>query len=118
MTQPGETAAFTASQHVRALLQAARARVADIAIVNDQLPQRLREAYAVEGQVPVEADVAAVESLGVRVVRASVISETETVRHDSDKLAAVVIQIVDEAVASRASYVKFRPASSPSSSAT
>jgi hypothetical protein len=47
-------------------------------------------------------------------VSASVISETETVRHDSDKLASVVLQIVDEAVVSRASYVKFRSASSAS----
>ncbi|MGB8267964.1 MAG: YvcK family protein [Candidatus Velthaea sp.] len=115
MTQPGETDRFTASQHVRALLAAARARVADIVIVNDQLPQRLREVYAEEGQVPVEPDVAAVEALGLRVVKASVISETQTVRHDSDKLAAVVTQIVDEAVASRASYVKFR--STPTSAA-
>jgi len=114
MTQPGETDAYTASEHVRALLDAARARVADIAIINDQLPQKLREAYAVEGQVPVKADIAAVEALGVRVVHAAVISETDTVRHDSEKLASVVLQIVDEAVASRASYVKFRPPSSAS----
>jgi uncharacterized cofD-like protein len=114
MTQPGETDAYSASQHVRALLDAARARVCDIAIVNDQLPEKLREAYAEEGQVPVQADVAAVEALGIRVVSASVISETETVRHDPEKLAGVVLQIVDEAVASRASYVKFRAASSAS----
>jgi uncharacterized cofD-like protein len=114
MTQPGETDAFTASQHVRALLESARARVADIVIVNDQLPRKLREVYAEEGQVPVQADVAAVEALGVRAVSAAVISETENVRHDSDKLAGVVLQIVDDAVASRASYVKFRPASSAS----
>ena len=45
----------------------------------------------------------------MRVVRANVISETATVRHDSDRLAAVVVGIIDEAVQERASYVRFRP---------
>ncbi len=115
MTQPGETDSFTASAHVRTLLERARARVCDVVVVNDQLPRKLRDAYAEEGQLPVEADTAAIEQLGVRVVRAAVISETQNVRHDSDKLAAVVIGIVDEAVAERASFVKFR--SSPSGAA-
>ena len=80
--------------------------------MNDQLPRKLRDMYAEEGQLPVEVDTAAIEQLGVRVVRAAVISETQNVRHDSEKLAAVVIGIIDEAVAARASFVKFR--SSPS----
>jgi hypothetical protein len=42
-------------------------------------------------------------------VRANVISETDTVRHDPDRLADVVVGIVNDAVAQRASYVKFRP---------
>jgi uncharacterized cofD-like protein len=112
MTQPGETDAFTASAHVKTLLERAKARVCDVVVVNDQLPRKLREAYAEEGQLPVQADTAAIEKLGVRVVRAAVISETQNVRHDSDKLAAVVIGIIDETVAARASYVKFRSAPS------
>jgi uncharacterized cofD-like protein len=109
MTQPGETNAFTASEHVRTLLASARARVADIVIVNDELPKKLRDVYAEEGQLPVETDTAEIEKLGVRVVHASVISETQTVRHDPERLANVVIGIIEETVAERASYVKFRP---------
>ena len=108
MTQPGETDGYSASRHVRALLQGAKAKICDVVVVNDQLPQKLREAYAEEGQVPVEVDVADLATLGVRVVRANVISETQTVRHDSDRLAGVVIAIIDEAVAARASYVRFK----------
>ena len=108
MTQPGETDGYTASQHVRALLQGAKAKICDVVVVNDQLPQKLREAYAEEGQVPVEFDAAELATLGVRVVRANVISETQTVRHDSERLAGVVIAIIDEAVAQRASYVRFK----------
>jgi uncharacterized cofD-like protein len=110
MTQPGETDGYTASAHVSALLQGAHARVCDVAIVNDELPRKLREAYAEEGQLPVQIDEDGLRELGVRVVRANVISETATVRHDSDRLAAVVVGIIDEAVQERASYVRFRPA--------
>ncbi|HEX3467475.1 MAG TPA: YvcK family protein [Candidatus Elarobacter sp.] len=110
MTQPGETDGYTASQHVGALLRGADAKVCDVVVVNDELPSKLREAYAEEGQLPVALDDEQLRGLGVRIVRANVISETDTVRHDSDRLAAVVIGIVDEAVAERASYVRFRPA--------
>ncbi|GAC1410850.1 MAG: YvcK family protein [Candidatus Velthaea sp.] len=111
MTQPGETDAFTAAQHVQTLLERANARVCDVVVVNNELPKKLRGFYAEEGQLPVEADIPAIEKLGVRVVSASVISETQTVRHDPERLATVVLGIIDEAIATRASYVKFRPAS-------
>ena len=112
MTQPGETDGYTAADHIGALLRGAHANVCQIAIVNDELPRKLREAYAEEGQLPVQVDEDRLRSLGVRVVRANVISETQTVRHDSDRLAAVVVGIVDEAVAKRASYV-LRPSAGP-----
>jgi uncharacterized cofD-like protein len=109
MTQPGETDGYTASDHVRALVRGAGSqRICDVVVVNEQLPHKLREAYAEEGQLPVHPDEAELEALGVRVVRANVISENETVRHDPERLAAVVVGIVDEAVATRASYVRFR----------
>jgi len=110
MTQPGETDGYAASAHVRALLHGAGARVCDVAVVNDELPRKLREAYAEEGQLPVAVDEGELGALGVRIVRANVISETATVRHDSDRLAAVVVGIIDEAVQERASYVRFRNA--------
>ncbi|GAC1595928.1 MAG: YvcK family protein [Candidatus Velthaea sp.] len=113
MTQPGETDAFTAAQHVQTLLERAKARVCDVVVVNNELPKKLRASYAEEGQLPVEADVAAIEKLGVRVVSASVISETQNVRHDPERLATVVLGIIDESIATRASYVKFRSSAAP-----
>jgi len=108
MTQPGETDAFTASAHVKTLLDQARAHVCDIVVVNDQLPSKLRSIYAEEGQLPVLVDEREIAKLGVKVVRAQVISETENVRHDSEKLARVIMEIVDSTIAQRASFVKFR----------
>jgi uncharacterized cofD-like protein len=106
MTQPGETDAFTAASHVRALLMQTGQRVCDTVIVNDEPPRRLLEAYAEEGQTPVVPDRAALAALGVRVVGANVISETATVRHDPQRLADVVLKLIDEHVAQRSSYVK------------
>ena len=112
MTQPGETDAFTASAHVRALLEHAGARVCDYAIVNEQPPRRLLEAYAEGGQIPVDADRAAIAALGVRVVGANVISETQNVRHDPQRLSDVVLRLIDEHVAARASFVRVPPSQS------
>jgi uncharacterized cofD-like protein len=106
MTQPGETDAFTASQHVRTLLDHTSEQICDYAIVNKQAPRLLLEAYAEEGQIPVHPDIEAIEAMGVRVVGANVISETETVRHDSARLAEVLIRVIDEYVSERASFVK------------
>jgi len=109
MTQPGETVDYTAAKHVEALIANAKARVCDIVIVNDELPRKLLDVYAVERQLPVVVDKTRLDRLGVQTVRAAVISETETVRHDPEKLAAVVIGVIDQQIAQRASYVKFKP---------
>jgi uncharacterized cofD-like protein len=108
MTQPGETGDYPASKHVEALLANAKARVFDIVIVNDEMPRKLLDVYAEERQLPVVVDKSRLDRLGVQTVRAAVISETDTVRHDPEKLAAVVIGVIDQQIARRASYVKFK----------
>jgi uncharacterized cofD-like protein len=106
MTQPGETDGMTAADHVEALLANAGERVCDYVIVNDEPPSRLLGAYAQEGQVPVEPDAERITALGLEPVRAAVMGETDTVRHDPAKLAGVVLGIVDRTVAQRAMLVK------------
>lgn len=109
MTQPGETDGMTAADHVDALLANAGERVFDYVIVNDELPSRLLGAYAEEGQIPVQPDLERISALGIEPVRAAVMGETDTVRHDPEKLAGVVLGIVDRTVAERATLVKLRP---------
>jgi uncharacterized cofD-like protein len=106
MTQPGETDGMTAADHVEALLANAGERVCEHVIVNDEPPSRLLGAYAQEGQVPVVPDVERIAALGLEPVRAAVMGETDTVRHDPEKLATVVLGIVDRTVAERATLVK------------
>lgn len=106
MTQPGETENMSAAQHVAALFAHANGRVCDYVIVNDQPPSKLLDAYAEEHQTPVLDDIDAIELLGLTPVRAHVISETDTVRHDSEKLAQVVFSVIDRAIAQRARFVR------------
>ncbi len=106
MTQPGETDSLTASEHVEALLRCANERVCDYVIVNEQLPSKLLAQYAEEGQTPVLPDLERIESLGMTAISANVISETVNVRHDSDRLANVVLGVLDKSIAQRATYVK------------
>ncbi|MBV9403171.1 MAG: YvcK family protein [Candidatus Eremiobacteraeota bacterium] len=106
MTQPGETDALTASEHAAALLRNAGARVFDYVIVNEEPPSKLLEAYAEEGQVPVQADSERISELGLTPIKARVISETVNVRHDPAKLGSVVVGLIERAVAQRASFVK------------
>ncbi|GAC1554891.1 MAG: YvcK family protein [Vulcanimicrobiaceae bacterium] len=106
MTQPGETDEFTASAHVRALLEQTQPGICDTVVINEEPPRKLLEAYAVEGQIPVKPDRAVIEALGLRVVGARVVSETSTVRHDPQRLADVVLKLIDEHVAKRSSFVR------------
>jgi uncharacterized cofD-like protein len=109
MTQPGETDAFTASGHVKTLVEHAGAGICDVIVVNEEPPKRLLEAYAVEGQTPVVPDRESLAALGVRIVGANVISETQTVRHDPARLADVILKLIDEHVATRSSFVRLTP---------
>lgn len=101
MTQPGETDGYTASEHVAALQSHAKqclkkgSVVIDSILVNDQLPtEEARERYRLKGSIPVEVDMAAIKALGVRVVKANLVSGMDVIRHDSDKLAAAIIRLV------------------------
>lgn len=98
MTQPGETQGYTAAQHIKAIIDHAGPGLIDYAIVNTvPIPQELQDRYLAKGAVPVEADLAEITALGIRPVEAPVISMTDLVRHDPDKLAAVIHDLlVDE----------------------
>ena len=106
MTQPGETDRMSAADHVEALFRNAGARVCDYVIVNDEPPHKLLGTYAEERQEPVVPDVERIREFGLIPIRAQMISENLTVRHDPEKLADQVIEVIDRAVAERATFVK------------
>lgn len=97
MTQPGETSGYKASDHVSAILDHAGIGIIDYAIVNVQeVAGNLLESYARQGACPVEADLAAIEAMGVTAVPAELVCETNLVRHDSDRLARQILTMLEK----------------------
>jgi uncharacterized cofD-like protein len=95
MTQPGETDGYTASRHVQAIIDHVGPGLIDYVVVNGQeVAPGLQETYARQGAYPVAVDTEALEALGVKVVKANLISETMLVRHDPVKLSQTIMEMV------------------------
>ena len=94
MWQPGETTGFNASDHVRSLLDHAGHPLLDCVVVNTgKIHAPLLRKYARERARPVVNDLEALQALGVEVVEADLACESGVVRHDSDRIAAIAVQI-------------------------
>lgn len=94
MTQPGESDGFTASDHVRAIEANVGRRVFDCVLVNKAMPTQVMLArYAQSGQEFVEPDVDRIRAMGLRVISANLISETDLVRHDPMRVAEAVMRV-------------------------
>jgi len=94
MWQPGETSGMTASDHIAAIHAHARQPFVDYAIVNTEpitAPQRRR--YAEASARPVEVDTERLKQLGVKLLTYDLVAPGNKVRHDSVKLAEIVLQL-------------------------
>lgn len=96
MTQPGETAGFSVSDHLRAISDHAGTVLTDVLVHTGGLPKALVARYGAEDAAPVTLDRDAVESMGVRVREADLLSgELDAgVRHDPNRLAEEVCRTV------------------------
>jgi uncharacterized cofD-like protein len=96
MTQPGETDGYSVSDHLRAITDHAGPIITDVLVHTGGLPDDLVSRYAAEGASPVRFDCEVVESLGVRVREADLLSEDlgSGVRHDPARLAEEVCRTV------------------------
>ncbi len=94
-TQPGETDGYDAADHVRAVLRHA-GPVVDVALGHDgPLRPATVERYAAEGARPVAVDRDALNDLGVGVLTADLLAPGDLARHDSAKLAAVLLDLAE-----------------------
>jgi len=97
MTQPGETDGYTASRHVKAIFDHVGPGIIDYVLVNVQeVAPQLQEVYSLRGAYQVVPDIKEIEELGVRAVKANLISETNLVRHDPLKLSRTIISMIYE----------------------
>jgi uncharacterized cofD-like protein len=95
MTQSRETDDFKASDHVRALVAHSNPGIVQVCLVNTEpVPESLLEKYREEGAYPVEADIERIRQLGYQVVDGNIINAENYVRHDSDRVAKLIIQLV------------------------
>ena len=94
MTQPGETDNYTASMHAKAIIDHAGRGVIDYVLVNSA---PISEDMCKElNAKPVIIDEDRINALGMGLVKADLISETEAGRHDPYKLCAAAMKMIYE----------------------
>ncbi len=96
MTQPGETEGYTVAEHIRAIDRVAQQKLFDAVMVHRRSPspESLRR-YADDKSHPVYVDREEIAALGRRIVIANIMEEdpeTGYVRHDSARLARVLLR--------------------------
>ena len=94
MTQPGESRGYSAADHVRALHQHAGHKLFDYIVLNTgPLSSALLKRYAADRAAPVEMDLDAVRELGVKPLCANLLIEDHVARHDSRRLAKLLLSL-------------------------
>ena len=101
MTQPGETNGYTARQHLDIVRQYAPEIHFDFVVVNNRpITKEQTERYASEGAVQIgihdDLDEARLDG-ETEIVRADLLQDGETVRHNSERLARVVVACWEQA---------------------
>ena len=94
MTQPGETDNYTASMHAKAIIDHAGRGVIDYVLVNSA-PISAEMCKELNAQ-PVIVDEEKINALGMGLVKADLISETDAGRHDPFKLCAAAMKMIYE----------------------
>lgn len=95
MTQPGETEGFKASDHIKELVRHTDPKIMDACIVNvGKIPASLLEKYHREKSIRVDADSQIIKDLGYGVIEEDLVSATDHIRHDANKLARIVADLL------------------------
>jgi len=97
MTQSGETDNYKASDHIEAIVAHAKSKLFDYCLLNlAEIPQASLEKYKKKGAYPVIADVERIDQMGFSVIKDNFLSAKDYVRHDSQRLARVVVDLVNQ----------------------
>lgn len=93
MTQPGETDDYTASDHLKAIIDHAKSRdIVDTIFVNDELRPEMKSKYASENSHPVEVDYEELKSFNVNILKKRMIQENSNglIRHSPQRIARYI----------------------------
>jgi len=94
MTQPGETAGYTAADHLKAILDHAGPVVDWTLVNNGVIHGRTLNRYRKEGAEPVKIDEKEIIKLGVKLKAVHLLQEGDMVRHHPDRLARHIMHLV------------------------
>ena len=96
MTQPGESDDFAVSDHLAEIKKYGGKDIVNCVIANSGIiPDDLRQKYEKENSKLVEIDRKKIKDMGVSIVRADLVSIKDGyVKHNSDKLAAVLVDTI------------------------
>lgn len=93
MTQPGETTGYAASDHLRSLAEHFGPGLVDWVVLNRRAPSpRLARRYRAQDSSPVRPDLARIRAMGCRCLVADLLEEGDVIRHDSDRLARLLVR--------------------------
>lgn len=97
MTQPGETDGYKVSEHIKTLINHSHPRIFDYCIVNTGLiPEEMLKRYTKEKSHPVVNDIENIENMGYRVIEDDFVLIDDVIRHDSLKLARIILGFIEE----------------------
>ncbi len=92
MTQHGETDNYSASDHLKALVEHTSSRIVDYCVVNSRIPdESMLAKYKQEQAFSTVADCLKIREMGYKIIEGNIIHTTDFVRHDPDRLARVII---------------------------
>lgn len=100
MTQPGETEGYTVSDHVKAIEAHSYPGILDYCLINvDTAPEELLHRYSQDRAELVKNDVEELIKNGINIIGGQFVAVNNgLVRHDADKLARALIELVAEEV--------------------
>lgn len=94
MTKHGESDGFKASDFVREVLSYLEEAKIDFVVINSGLlPEKIVQRYSKEKAYPVEPDIGEIKKLAKNIVAKPIASAGTLLRHDSGKLARILVDI-------------------------
>jgi uncharacterized cofD-like protein len=97
MTQPGETDGYDTSDHIRELIKHSHPRIFDYCLVNSgEIPKEILKRYEQEKSYLVNCDTEEIGRMGYRVIEEDTVFISNVIRHDSEKLAKVILGFNEE----------------------
>jgi len=93
MTQPGETTNYALSEHIRAIQDHVGKRLIDSVVANVRpVSPEVADRYRAQGAAPVAIDPEKVRKLKVKLVTGDLLEEHGVIRHNSERLAKLLVE--------------------------